>query len=102
MENKKMASLQSAESSPEDLELEGYQRLGFARGSSKILELLEAELGSLATFRILDVGCGYGGISLALARKARKVRSVDLKEAELAHLQRWRNDRGVTNLYVVG
>jgi len=101
MENKKMASLQSAESSPEDLELEGYQRLGFARGSSKILELLEAELGSLAPFQILDLGCGYGGISLALARKARKVTSVDFKEAELAHLHRWKNERGVTNLEIV-
>jgi ubiquinone/menaquinone biosynthesis C-methylase UbiE len=86
----------------EDLELEGLQRLGFARGNRKIIEFLEHELGSMNRFQVLDLGCGYGGISLALAQRANRVVSVDRKlEPELAHLSNWARERSVKNVNIV-
>lgn len=63
--------------------------------SPRFLELVEAE--ELSAMRVLDVGCGWGRLSLLLARRAASVVGLD-REASLIREARERAARqGITN-----
>lgn len=63
--------------------------------SPRLLRLLEAE--GLADKRVLDVGCGWGRLSLALATRARSVVGLDRDVGQLAEARRRAAEAGLAN-----
>jgi SAM-dependent methyltransferase len=52
----------------------------------------------LSASTVLDLGCGYGGISLAFAQRSQLVISADQDAARLAEVQKRVRDDGVANM----
>jgi len=64
--------------------------------SPRLLLLLEAE--RLADRRVLDVGCGWGRLALALAQLARSVVGLDRDAGQLAEARRRAAEAGLANV----
>lgn len=64
--------------------------------SPRFLGLIEAE--GLGDKRVLDVGCGWGRLSLALAPRARRVDGLDRDAALIAEARRRAVEGGVLNV----
>lgn len=56
---------------------------------------------NLASCTLLDIGCGYGGISLAFARCSREVFSIDHDSARLALVRKRVHAEGVANIHLL-
>lgn len=69
-------------------------RLPYAPGFA---ETLASALGLDGRGRLLDVGCGPGNVTLALARRFTEVIGIDPDEGMLAEAERQAMRRGVTN-----
>ena len=52
-----------------------------ARKNAHMLDLLEARAGD----RVLEIGCGWGGLALAAARRGLRVTGITLSREQLAH-----------------
>ena len=74
---------------------------GIERGF-QMVRFLEKELGDLDTKTVLDIGCGLGGITIALASRCKFVVSMDYDIAKrLSVCKRRLRERGVTNVLPV-
>jgi 2-polyprenyl-3-methyl-5-hydroxy-6-metoxy-1,4-benzoquinol methylase len=51
-----------------------------------VVDLLSCRM-DLPTVHVMDLGCGFGGVSLALARTGARVTAVDANPARIRHLQ---------------
>lgn len=73
---------------------------GIARGKM-MLDFLRKEAGSLSGKSVLDLGCGYGGISMVLKESALKVCSLDMDIARLFRLEGRLSKSGVRGVFAV-
>jgi predicted TPR repeat methyltransferase len=64
--------------------------------SPRFLELVEAE--DLSAMRVLDVGCGWGRLSLLLARRAASVVGLDREAASIREAGERAARQGLTNI----
>jgi SAM-dependent methyltransferase len=79
-----------------DFYTEGWTDWADDPASSCLLDLL----GPVSGERVLDVACGHGRISRALARRGASVVAVDISAALLAHAQRLQADEPLDIRYV--
>ena len=63
-----------------------------------MVEFVEKKEGLLARKKILDLGCGGGGISIAFAEKCKHVTAVDLKEKNISLLKQRLQERRYKNV----
>lgn len=56
---------------------------------------------NLASSTVLDIGCGYGGISLAFARCSREVYSIDHDSERIAVIRNRIRAEGVANMHLL-
>ena len=80
----------------EDVATEDTKRFSLARGQL-VVRLLAKRL-NLSASRIIDVGCGFGGVSLALAQFGAQVKAVDANPARIRKLQEWAAEFNLTTI----
>jgi len=80
----------------EDVATQETKRFALARGEL-VARILAARM-DLASSRIIDVGCGFGGVSLALARCGAQVTAVDANPARIRKLQEWAAEFDLSNI----
>jgi SAM-dependent methyltransferase len=67
-----------------------------------ILESYAARLGDLAGKRVLDIGCGLGGKTVAYAEAKARVTGVDLSAENIARCAAFARARGVEAVFAAG
>lgn len=77
---------------------ETYLRYSFTKGTEQEVEYLTGALGLGSGSRILDVGCGPGRHSLALARRGMRVHGVDISSAFVEVARATAESQGLADL----
>jgi ubiquinone/menaquinone biosynthesis C-methylase UbiE len=72
------------------------------RVGKDILESYADRLGDLAGRRVLDIGCGLGGKTVAYAEAKARVTGVDLSESNIARCAAFARERGVDAAFAAG
>ncbi len=72
------------------------------RVAKGILESYADRLGDLAGKRVLDIGCGLGGKTVAYAEAKARVTGVDLSESNIARCAAFARERGVDAIFAAG
>jgi ubiquinone/menaquinone biosynthesis C-methylase UbiE len=80
---------------------EAYSLWEYRVGKS-ILESYADRLGDLAGKRVLDIGCGLGGKTVAYAEANARVTGVDLSEKNIAQCSAFARARGVDAAFAAG
>jgi SAM-dependent methyltransferase len=75
--------------------------MAFTKGTEQEVDFLVAQLGLSAGDRVLDVGCGPGRHSLALARRGIETHGVDLSPDFVALAQRSAEQEGLPATFAV-
>lgn len=70
---------------------------GNERGSDIINKMIEHFTGPLAGKRVLDIGCGYGGVCIAAAKAGAEAVGLEVGEYELKYHALNLNDNGVSD-----
>ncbi len=71
---------------------------GLERGR-KMVDFLQEKIGPLHEKRILDVGCGLGGISIAFNEKSSCIFSLDRNEKIISRFKRRLSDKNIRGIY---
>ena len=80
---------------------EAYARWEYDVGRD-ILARHERRLGGLKGKRVLDIGCGLGGKTVAYAEVGARVTGVDISEGNVAGASRFARARGIDASFVAG
>lgn len=74
-----------------------YILSGNDRGEEIVVKMVDHFTGPLEGKRVLDIGCGYGGVCIAAAKRGASVRGIEVGEAELKYFRLNLEDNGVEN-----
>ena len=72
-------------------------RISTTRSSVRVKARYVAAIGVHAEDRVLDIGCGAGGLTLDLASRVASIHGVDLSSGMLESACTWAAARGITN-----
>jgi cobalt-precorrin-6B (C15)-methyltransferase len=74
------------------------ERLPGGPTQDEILAVSLQKLGLLATDTVLEIGCGTGKVSVAMAKVAKKVVSIDIRPEAVALAAKTAKDAGIDNI----
>ena len=95
------ADTRTADATAGGLAPPNQQQIRAARGLEKVTAAVVVAAGVGAGDRVIDLGCGSGQLSLALAERGARVLAIDGSQAALNRLKAAAQQRGLTGLEVL-